>query len=77
VAAGLGRGAEHEHGAEAQRVAVLRFGDGRLRPLGIASPEGKVIQRAVCEVPNAVCETDVKGFSYGRTRGSCGWSRNG
>jgi group II intron reverse transcriptase/maturase len=39
--------------------------DGRLRPLGIASLEDKVLQRAVTEVLNAVYETDFLGFSYG------------
>ena len=39
--------------------------DGRLRPLGIASLEDKIVQRAVCEVLNAVYEADFKGFSYG------------
>jgi retron-type reverse transcriptase len=35
------------------------------RPPGIASLEDKVLQRAVCEVLNAVYEADFKGFSYG------------
>jgi RNA-directed DNA polymerase len=39
--------------------------DGRLRPLGIASLEDKVVQRALAEVLNAVFEADFKGFSYG------------
>ena len=39
--------------------------DGRLRPLGIASLEDKVVQRAVVEVLNAVYEEDFVGFSYG------------
>jgi group II intron reverse transcriptase/maturase len=39
--------------------------DGRLRPLGIASLEDKVVQRAVVEVLNAIYETDFLGFSYG------------
>src|SRR5437868_3070565 len=39
--------------------------DGRLRPLGIASLEDKVLQRAVTEVLNAVYEADFRGFSYG------------
>jgi retron-type reverse transcriptase len=36
--------------------------DGRLRPLGIASLEDKVLQRAVVEVLNAVYEEDFLGF---------------
>jgi group II intron reverse transcriptase/maturase len=39
--------------------------DGRLRPLGIASLEDKIVQRAVTEVLNAVYEVDFLGFSYG------------
>jgi RNA-directed DNA polymerase len=39
--------------------------DGRQRPLGIASLEDKLVQRAVVEVLNAIYETDFLGFSYG------------
>jgi group II intron reverse transcriptase/maturase len=39
--------------------------DGRQRPLGIASLEDKVLQRAVVEVLNAIYEVDFLGFSYG------------
>jgi group II intron reverse transcriptase/maturase len=39
--------------------------DGRQRPLGIASLEDKIVQRAVVEVLNAVYEVDFRGFSYG------------
>jgi RNA-directed DNA polymerase len=39
--------------------------DGRLRPLGIAALEDKILQRAVVEVLNAVYEADFLGFSYG------------
>jgi group II intron reverse transcriptase/maturase len=39
--------------------------DGRLRPLGIASLEDKILQRAVVEVLNAIYEEDFAGFSYG------------
>lgn len=35
------------------------------RPLGIASLEDKIAQRALAEVLNAIYETDFKGFSYG------------
>jgi group II intron reverse transcriptase/maturase len=36
-----------------------------LRPLGIASLEDKIVQRALVEVLNAVYEEDFLGFSYG------------
>ena len=39
--------------------------DGRLRPLGIAALEDKIVQRAVVAVLNAIDETDFAGFSYG------------
>ena len=39
--------------------------DGRLRPLGVAAVEDKILQRAVVEVLNAVFEQDFLGFSYG------------
>ena len=39
--------------------------DGRLRPLGIAALEDKILQRAVVEVLNAIYEADFRGFSYG------------
>jgi group II intron reverse transcriptase/maturase len=39
--------------------------DGRLRPLGVASLEDKIVQRALVEVLNAIYETDFLGFSYG------------
>jgi group II intron reverse transcriptase/maturase len=39
--------------------------DGRLRPLGIAALEDKILQRAVVEVLSAIYEADFLGFSYG------------
>jgi RNA-directed DNA polymerase len=39
--------------------------DGRLRPLGVAALEDKILQRAVAEVLNAIYEQDFVGFSYG------------
>ncbi len=38
---------------------------GRLRPLGVAALEDKILQRAVAEVLNAIYEQDFLGFSYG------------
>ena len=39
--------------------------DGRLRPLGIASLEDKIVQQAVVWVLQAIYEEDFLGFSYG------------
>jgi RNA-directed DNA polymerase len=48
----------------ARRVFIPKP-DGRQRPLGVASLEDKILQRAVAEVLNAIYETDFLGFSYG------------
>jgi RNA-directed DNA polymerase len=47
------------------RRKFIQKEDGRQRPLGIASLEDKVVQRAVVEVLNAIYEQDFLGFSYG------------
>jgi group II intron reverse transcriptase/maturase len=39
--------------------------DGRMRPLGIASIEDKIVQRAVVELLNCIYEQEFLGFSYG------------
>ena len=39
--------------------------DGKLRPLGVAALEDKIVQQAVSEVLTAIYEEDFYGFSYG------------
>jgi group II intron reverse transcriptase/maturase len=60
-----GRVRSGRYRAKPSRRAYIPKPDGRRRPLGIASLEDKIVQRAVVEVLNAVYEVDFKGFSYG------------
>jgi group II intron reverse transcriptase/maturase len=49
----------------AKPTAYIPKPNGRLRPLGVAALEDKLLQRAVVEVLNGIYETDFLGFSYG------------
>lgn len=51
--------------AKPSRRVNIPKADGRLRPLGVASLEDKIVQRALVEVMNAIYEEDFLGFSYG------------
>ena len=51
--------------AKPSRRVFIPKPDGRQRPLGVASLEDKILQRAVVEVLNAIYEQDFLGFSYG------------
>ena len=51
--------------AKPSRRVYIPKPDGRQRPLGVASLEDKILQRAVVEVLNAIYEPDFLGFSYG------------
>lgn len=60
-----GRVRSNRYRAKPSRRTYIPKPDGRLRPLGIASLEDKIVQRAVVEVLNAVYEVDFRNFSYG------------
>ncbi|HVA06508.1 MAG TPA: group II intron reverse transcriptase/maturase [Acidimicrobiales bacterium] len=61
----LGRVHSGAYRASPSRRVYIPKPDGRQRPLGIATLEDKIVQRAVAEVLNAIYEQDFLGFSYG------------
>jgi group II intron reverse transcriptase/maturase len=51
--------------ARPSKRAYIAKADGRLRPLGIAALEDKIVQHALVTVLTEIYEVDFEGFSYG------------
>lgn len=58
--------------AKPSKRAYIRKGDGKMRPLGIAALEDKIVQQAIRTILECIYEQDFLGFSYGyRPRRDC------